>query len=197
MADRKSLRLSATLLLVGVLLSFLAGIFHPDRENANNHPVAFAEYANSGNWTAVHLGQFVGMAVIIAGLLVLFFALNVHSGMPGWAGRFGAVSADWVCPAAVFHDFDHACHAGRNRSGARDPDAVARSEKALRQAPIHCTVDVSDLDVRVRNRRARLRFAVSAHLASLRARRYLAPSPQTPALGGILTKLEPFRGVSS
>jgi len=33
------------------------------------------------------------MAVIVAGLLVLFFALNVYSGMPGWASRFGAVSA--------------------------------------------------------------------------------------------------------
>jgi hypothetical protein len=39
----------------------------------------------------MHLGQFVGMAVIIAGLVVLFFALNVHSRTPGWAGRFGAV----------------------------------------------------------------------------------------------------------
>src|SRR5213594_2337412 len=53
----------------------------------------FAEYASSGNWTAIHLGQFAGMAVIIAGLLVLFFALNIHSGAPEWAGRFGAVSA--------------------------------------------------------------------------------------------------------
>jgi hypothetical protein len=93
MADRQSLRLSATLLLAGVLLSFLAGILHPGREFANDHTAAFAEYAGSGNWTAIHLGQFAGMAVIIAGLLALFFALNVHSGTPGWASRFGAVSA--------------------------------------------------------------------------------------------------------
>src|SRR5437867_3699834 len=52
----------------------------------------FAEYASSGNWTAIHLGQFAGMAVIIAGLLALFFALDIHSGAPGWVGRFGAVS---------------------------------------------------------------------------------------------------------
>jgi hypothetical protein len=93
LADHKSLRLSATLLFVGVLLSFVAGIFRPDRENANNHIAAFTEYAHSGHWTLIHLGQFAGMAVIIAGLLVLFYVLNVHSGMPGWAGRFGAVSA--------------------------------------------------------------------------------------------------------
>src|SRR5215212_6627208 len=32
------------------------------------------------------------MAIIIAGLLALFFALNVHTGALMWAGRFGAVS---------------------------------------------------------------------------------------------------------
>ena len=93
MTDRKLLRLAAMLLFIGVLLSAVAGIFHPAREKANNHMAVFAEYASSGNWTAIHLGQFAGMAVIIAGLLVLFFALNIHSGAPEWAGRFGAVSA--------------------------------------------------------------------------------------------------------
>src|SRR5256886_4779694 len=93
MTDRKLLRLAAMLLFIGVLLSAVAGIFHPAREKANNHMAVFAEYASSGNWTAIHLGQFAGMAVIIAGLLVLFFALNIHSGAPEWAVRFGAVSA--------------------------------------------------------------------------------------------------------
>src|SRR5437773_1451410 len=93
MTDRKLLRLAAMLLFIGVLLSAVAGIFHPAREKANNHMAVFAEYANSGNWTAVHLGQFAGMAVIIAGLLVLFFALNIHHGTAGWAARFAAVSA--------------------------------------------------------------------------------------------------------
>ena len=78
MADRKSLRLSATLLFVGLLLTFLVGIFHPDTQNPNNHIAEFTLYANSDVWTAVHLGQFVGMAVVIAGLLVLFFALDVR-----------------------------------------------------------------------------------------------------------------------
>ena len=92
-ADRAALRLSATLLFGGVLLSLLAGYFHPDREPANNHQATFAEYAASTSWIAVHLGQFVGMAVLIAGLLVLFVALNVDSGTPGWVARFGAIAA--------------------------------------------------------------------------------------------------------
>ena len=93
LADRAALRLSATLLFGGVLLSLLAGFFHPDREPANNHRAAFAEYAGSAPWIAVHLGQFVGMVVLIAGLLVLFVALNVDAGMPWWVARFGAISA--------------------------------------------------------------------------------------------------------
>jgi hypothetical protein len=93
MTDRPALRLAATLLFVGELLSLLAGIFHPAREDPNNHPAVFAEYAASATWTAVHLGQFVGMAIVIAGLLALFVALNAHAARPGWAGGFGAVAA--------------------------------------------------------------------------------------------------------
>src|SRR3954471_20206094 len=56
-ADRALLRLAAMLLLVGELLFVVIGLFHPDRESANNHPATFAEYANSAQWTAIHLGQ--------------------------------------------------------------------------------------------------------------------------------------------
>ncbi|HEX6122876.1 MAG TPA: hypothetical protein VFY89_06940 [Ktedonobacterales bacterium] len=93
MVARTALRLAATLLFLGELFSLLVGMLHPARENPNNHRAVFAEYAHSANWTAVHLGQFVGLAVIIAGLLALFYALNVRGGAPEWVGRFGAVAA--------------------------------------------------------------------------------------------------------
>src|SRR5438876_3330568 len=93
MTDRKLLRLAARLLFIGVLLSAVAASFHPAREKANNHMAVFAEYASSASWTAVHLGQFAGMAVIIAGLLVLYFALDVRTGNSAWVARLGAVSA--------------------------------------------------------------------------------------------------------
>ena len=79
MIDRKTLRLSAALLVVGFILYVVVGLLHPDGP-ANNHRVVFAEYAASASWTAVHLGQFAGMAVIIAGLLVVYFALDVRAG---------------------------------------------------------------------------------------------------------------------
>src|SRR4051794_33017061 len=87
-----SLRLSATLLLVGQLLYIVVTQFHADGP-ANNHATVFAEYAHSGSWTAVHVGQFAAMAILLAGLLALFFALEVQAVTANWPGRFGAASA--------------------------------------------------------------------------------------------------------
>src|SRR5215217_6466125 len=91
-SPRTSLRLSAWLLLVGQLLYILVTQFHAGGD-ANNHPAIFAEYAGSGIWTAVHLGQFASMAILLGGLLALLFALDVQAGTARWAGRFGAASS--------------------------------------------------------------------------------------------------------
>jgi len=87
-----SLRLCATLLLAGQLLYIVVTQFHADGP-ANNHPVVFAEYARSGSWTAVHVGQFAAMAILLAGLLALRPELDAHTATTGWAARFGAASA--------------------------------------------------------------------------------------------------------
>ena len=79
-------------LLVGQLLYIVVTQFHAGGD-ANNHPAIFAAYAGSGIWTAVHVGQFAAMAILLAGLLALFFALDVQAGTARWAGRFGAASA--------------------------------------------------------------------------------------------------------
>jgi hypothetical protein len=92
-ADRKALRLSATLLFAGVVVSLVAGLFHADAASANDHVASFTEYARSGIWTGVHLGQFAGMALLVAGLLVLLAALNVRRGALAWTARFGALAA--------------------------------------------------------------------------------------------------------
>src|SRR4051794_32163076 len=90
---RSALRFAAGLLLAGVVLSVAAGLLHPDREPANDHPAVFAEYAASADWVAVHLGQFAGMAVLIAGLAALYSALGLRCGASLWLGRFGLVAA--------------------------------------------------------------------------------------------------------
>ena len=91
--SQRAPRTPASLISGGVLLSLVAGLFHPDRAPANDHAAAFAEYAHSGAWIAVHLGQFVGMMVIVAGLLALFLVLNGQPGRSVWAGPFGAAAA--------------------------------------------------------------------------------------------------------
>ena len=75
--DHASVRLSAVLLLVGQLLYIVITQFHADGD-ANNHPAVFAEYAGSGIWTAVHVGQFVATAILLAGLFALFFVLDAR-----------------------------------------------------------------------------------------------------------------------
>jgi hypothetical protein len=87
-----SLRLAAALLLIGQLLYIVITQFHTGGE-ANNHPVIFAAYAGSGIWTAVHVGQFAAMAILLAGLIALVFALDVQAGTARVAGLLGAASA--------------------------------------------------------------------------------------------------------
>jgi hypothetical protein len=86
-----SFRLPAGLLLGGQLLYIVVTQFHPGiGETATNQPAVFAEYAASGSWTAVHAGQFAAMAVLLAGLFGLYFALEAQAGHAGWFARFGA-----------------------------------------------------------------------------------------------------------
>lgn len=89
---RQSLRLSATLLLVGQLLYIVITQLHAGGD-ANDYPAIFAAYAGSGIWTAVHVGQFAAMAILLAGLLALVFALDGQVEMARWESRFGAASA--------------------------------------------------------------------------------------------------------
>jgi hypothetical protein len=91
--ERDSVRLAAILLLAGVLLSAIAGFLHPEGADANDHQTIFAIYAASHSWTAVHLGQFIGMVIITFGLVALFFALDVRSGVARWLNRFALLSA--------------------------------------------------------------------------------------------------------
>jgi hypothetical protein len=90
--ERDSVRLAAVLLVAGVLVTAIAGFLHPEGADANDHSTIFAIYAASRSWTAVHLGQFIGMMIITFGLVALFFALDVRSGVALWLNRFALLS---------------------------------------------------------------------------------------------------------
>jgi hypothetical protein len=76
--------------------------FHPAGEE-DDHEAIFTEYADSGGWVATHLGQFVGVALILAGLLVLYRALRREA--PDLArfaaGATIATGAGWAVLQAV------------------------------------------------------------------------------------------------
>lgn len=82
MVDRKLLRLSAILLIAGEVVYQVAEQFHP--EGGITAIDVFASYANSPSWALVHDAQFVGSTMVIFGMLALFFALGVTSGIRGW-----------------------------------------------------------------------------------------------------------------
>ena len=105
-ADRRLLRLSVTQLVVGwVLLAVTTVVLHPG--GGATFEATFANYAASGDWAAVHLGEFVGTALFLGGLLVLFFALNASEGPACWSAFFGAVSAGvTLVLAAVLYAVD-------------------------------------------------------------------------------------------
>ena len=90
MPDRATLRLSSSLLLGGFLTYVAVTLLHPGGP-ANDHPVIFDDYAGSHDWAAVHLGQFLGMALLAAGLMAFSRALNLRDGAAAWFARAGAV----------------------------------------------------------------------------------------------------------
>jgi hypothetical protein len=130
MLDRTSLRLSSWLLLAGQLLYIVFTQFHAGGD-ANDHHAIFATYAGNAIWTAVHLGQFASMAMLLAGLLALFFALGAQAGMARWAGRFGtALAAVTLALYGVLQAVDGVALKQAVNAWASAPDA----EKAARFA---------------------------------------------------------------
>src|SRR5262249_44952830 len=88
-----SFRLAAALVLGGKLLYTGAGQFHPGSVPPNQHPDVFVEYASSAYWGAVHMGQFMGMAVLLSAIVLLAIALARRSGALDWLACLAESSA--------------------------------------------------------------------------------------------------------
>ena len=72
-------RMGSIAFLAGLVIFVVSTEFHASREDPNNHPRVFAEYANSNPWIAAHIGQFVGGIVVFAGGFVALYRLLVQS----------------------------------------------------------------------------------------------------------------------
>src|SRR5262245_23764559 len=92
MVNDKLLRLAATMVLIGgALVTVIVLFLHPG--GGSTYEEVLAGWAASGDWVAIHLAQFVGMAGMLVGLIALFFALNLAEGFPRWVGFFAVISA--------------------------------------------------------------------------------------------------------
>ena len=76
--ERPSLRIGSIAFLAGLAISIISTVFHADGDATNNLQV-FVEYANSPPWIAVHIGQFAGGIIILAGAFVALSRLLVQS----------------------------------------------------------------------------------------------------------------------
>lgn len=97
-AGGRNLAVAGALLIGGFLLNVAFTLAHPSGEE-DNHQAIFAEYADSDAWVAVHIGQFVGVSLALAGLLVLYRVMRADAGTPLLA-TFGAAAT--VATAATW-----------------------------------------------------------------------------------------------
>ena len=94
------LRLAAAVGIVGIVLQVVMDRLHPHRVDPNDSVAVFREYAESHDWTWVHIGQFAGTLFIVIGLFALARSLTRQGGTAGALGVFGGVTS--VLVAAVF-----------------------------------------------------------------------------------------------
>src|SRR4051795_2236237 len=99
-AEGALLRLGAVAAVLGVLLELAMSFLHPSKADPNDSAAAFAEYARSGDWQYVHIGQFLGTLFIVLALVALSRPLTRQPGLAGALATVGAVTA--VLVAAVF-----------------------------------------------------------------------------------------------
>ena len=98
-ATRTTVRAGTALVLAGGLAEYAVTTLHAHHAQPNDHAAAFAEYAASDGWIAVHLGQFAAGLVLLLGFVVLLSGLRA-AGAPGLVVR--SATALTVLAGAVF-----------------------------------------------------------------------------------------------
>ncbi|MGP3948584.1 hypothetical protein [Streptomyces sp. 7N604] len=126
------LRIAGGLMVVGLLLNVVLTVIHPSGEE-DDHQAIFTEYADSGAWVAIHLGQFVGVLLALGGLLVLYRAMGGAGRAPLPAHLAAAATVATAAIWAVLQGLDgvglkEAVEAWDSASGAEKPIRFANAE---------------------------------------------------------------------
>jgi hypothetical protein len=120
--------IAGALIIAGCVAIAAVGPFHPSRENPNDHPAVFAEYAASTSWIGVHYAQFAAVLTLLAGFVVLDRALTLARSASALDHvAFGAVittAAALTVPQAV--DGVALKHAVDAWAAATGPEKAAR-----------------------------------------------------------------------
>ena len=99
-SDATLLRLGAVAGLAGIVLQVAMDQVHPHQAQPNDSAAAFREYAASGVWTDVHIGQYLGTLLIVLSLVALAQSLSRQGSVARAFSRAGLLTA--VVAAAVF-----------------------------------------------------------------------------------------------
>ena len=73
------LRIGAVSSILGVVTIFVADAFHGGHDPANLE-AALSEYAANANWEVVHIGQFLGYALVLGALVALYRSIGERRG---------------------------------------------------------------------------------------------------------------------
>jgi hypothetical protein len=84
-------RIGAAAALLGASFLFVSTLLHPLSADPNDASAAFAEYAASSGWVWIHLGQFVGLALV--GLALVALADTIEEGRAAAWARLGLAGA--------------------------------------------------------------------------------------------------------
>lgn len=131
-ADRGLVLLAGGLLLGGMLVNAISTMFHPSGDE-DDHEAIFAEYADSGGWEAIHLGQLLGILIALAGLLVIYRGLRGRAQFPVLAQLAAAATVVTAATMALLQAIDgvalkQAADAWVASSGAQEPIRFADAE---------------------------------------------------------------------
>lgn len=80
--DSRQSSIGATCAIAGSVVFFLGTYLHPMEANPNEAAAAFSEYAADQLWVASHLAQLIGVALIVAALLMLSSQLRATKAAP-------------------------------------------------------------------------------------------------------------------
>ena len=131
--DRTVLRPAAALSLAGLLTYVSATVLHTGGP-ANDHPVIFDDYAGSSGWGAVHLVQFLGVALLVAGLVALRGALERLPGLPTLVDHLSRLGAACAGVALALHGALQAVDGVALKQAADAWAAAAPGDRAVRFA---------------------------------------------------------------